>query len=169
MFFLGDNSNNSKNGLKPIKEEDEKDDIKTENKEENEKDKINIIVDSINSEKKEEENNIINTNIDKNSLSVNPVFINSKNVNNSILDYQIQLDYYYETNVNSNNEYKLQVESYGEKEHLKPYSLFRFEPINEDFEKGEYGFGSFAKFSVVKENVVFDTSFGSFVCHIFFF
>ena len=167
MFFLGDNSNNSKNGLKPIKEEDEKEDIKTENKEENEKDKINIIVDSINSEKKEEENNIINTNIDKNSLSVNPVFINSKNVNNSILDYQIQLDYYYETNVNSNNEYKLQVESYGEKEHLKPYSLFRFEPINEDFEKGEYGFGSFAKFSVVKEKTkvrIFNTFTNKVLC-----
>ena len=89
-------------------------------------------------------------------MKINFQGINSKNVNNSFpsfLDNHIQLDYYYELNVNSNKQYKLKVESYGEKDHLKPYSLFRFEPNTQDFEEGKYGFGSLAKFNVLEEKV----------------
>ena len=136
-IFFGDNIDNSKHDLMPIKEEDEKEENKSE-------------INNINAP------NIINTNINNNFLSLKPnnVYIYNKNVNNSLpsfLDNQIQLDYYHESNVNTNKAYNLSVESYDDKEHLKPYSLFRFEPINEDFEEGEYGFGSLAKFSVLND------------------
>ena len=137
-IFLGDNIDNSKPDLKPIKEEDEKEEDKSGKK------VINIP-------------NIIDTKINNNFLSLKPnnVYITNKNVNNSLpsfLDNQIQLDYYYETNINTNKSYNLSVESYNDKEHLKPYSLFRFEPINEELEEGTYGFGSLAKFSVLNDN-----------------
>ena len=130
QMFLGDNNiYNTKIELKPIKEEDEKEENKSEIK---------------------EDNNIINTEINKNYLSINQGPLNIKNLNNSVSRInQIQLDYFYQSNVNLSKPNKLFIESYVEKEHLKPYSLFRFEPINEDFEKGEYGFGSLAKFSVL--------------------
>ena len=133
-ILLGDNIDNQKIDLKPIKEEYEKEDIKSEIK---------------------NDPNIINNNINKNHLQVNfnENYIKSKNINNSMpsyLDNQVELEYYFESNINSNRQYNLLVESYNDKEHLKPYSLFRFEPVNEEFEEGEYGFGSLAKFSVLR-------------------
>ena len=152
--LLGDNAYDSKNELKPAMEENEKENDKNEIK---------------------EENNIINSKVNKNFLNVDPGYIPKKNISNSSPSFfdinsinsinninnindvnninEIQLDYYYETDLISNNQSKLKVESYDDKEHLKPYSLFRFEPINEHFEKGEYGFGSLAKFCIIDEGV----------------
>ena len=150
-FLFLEESNNPKNELKKIKEDDEKEDIKNENEDEKEE--------FINEEEKEDEkeNEIITINPKVSNIFLNKpsVNINNKFVNKSIsssLDNQIQLDYYFETNENSNSKYKLIVESYDEKEHLKPYSLFRFEPINEDFEEAEYGFGSLAKFNIINKD-----------------
>ena len=125
--FLVNYTNNSKSELKTIKEEDD------------EKDEINII----------------DTNINKHSLSENPGYINNKSINNSnpkfFNENQVQLDYDYEIDQKFIRTHKLLVESYEDNEHLKPYSLFRFEPINEDLERAEYGFGSLAKFSLITE------------------
>ena len=138
FILFGDNIDNSKLDLQPIKEEDEKEENKSEKK------VINIP-------------NIIDTKINKsNFLSLKPdnVYITNKNINNtfpSFLTNQIQLDYYNGA-TSINKSYNLSVESYDDKDHLKPYSLFRFEPINEEFEEGTYGFGFLAKFSVLNDN-----------------
>ena len=72
--------------------------------------------------------------------------INESNIN------QIDLNYFYDTNKPSNKSHKLIVESFDEKDHLKPYSLFRFALKNEYFEEGEHGFGLFAKYNVINED-----------------
>ena len=156
VLLSGDNINNTRNELKPIKEEKED---KSENKDEDK----NESKDKNKSENKEEDKsenqseiNIINTQMNNNFTKINFQGINNKIVSNSFpsfLDNHIQLDYYYESNINSNKQYKLKVESYNDNEHLKPYSLFRFEPNTQDFERGEFGFGSLAKFNVLEEKV----------------
>ena len=129
---------------------------------------INLLVDIINNSKNElepikeekeeiQENNINNININEKSRAPKFDHIKRKSLKDSfplfldIKDNNLELDYYNNINVNINKYYNLLVESYDDKEHLKPFSLFRFVPINKDFEEGKYGFGSLLKFSIINE------------------
>ena len=117
--------------------------------------KINDIKEIKDDENEENiEDNIINTKINKNLLDLK-VKVEDKKANDSINESninQIDLNYFYDTNKPSNKSHKLIVESFDEKDHLKPYSLFRFALKNEYFEEGEHGFGLFAKYNVINED-----------------
>ena len=110
------NINNNKKELYPIKEEkDELNDNKSEIKSGNKSDILD----------KEERKQI--SFIMKKDLGY---VRNKNNVTDSTIEFmdnQIDINYFFDSNYNKNKKYKLIVDTYNDKEHLKPYSLFRIE------------------------------------------
>ena len=122
------NINISKNELFPIQEE-EKDDI-IDNKSEIKIQELDNI-------------NIIDTNNKKLIKYFTKDFVDIKHANthykNNSLNMgcsanQIEINYFMEPNFNKNKKYKLIVDSFQDNDYLKPYSLFKIEPVynNED-------------------------------------
>ena len=63
---------------------------------------------------------------------------NSINDSNIELDNKIELNYFVDSNFYKNKKLDLLIESYEDKDLLKPYSLFRFEQVITDNVKGNF-------------------------------
>ena len=152
------NINNNRNKeLYPIKEEkDENNENKSDTKNENIEDKK---IDN-NADKSESKNNIIKELKEKKSfLSLNKDlgYIKNKNsVNDStveFLDNRIEINYFFDINYYKKKHYKLRVDTYEDKEHLKPYSLFKFEPIYELLEDSDINSNLITCNNVMSEDI----------------
>ena len=113
-------NNNNKNELLPIKEE---------------KEEINENISDILDFKKRKRMSLF--------MKRDSEYIKNKNnVNDSTLgnkdsQIQVQINYFLDSNYNNNKKYKLIADTYEDKEHLKPYSLFRIEPLFDSYENDD--------------------------------
>ena len=141
--FLLDKTNiisKSKNEF-PIKEE--KEDLKSDN---------NSV------SKNENKSNIINTKENNNFISLNKDFeyINNKNnINDTTIEFidnKIEINYLLDSHTYSNKQYELIVDTYKDKEHLKPYSLFKIEPSFECFENIDLNNNQVSNLNIILED-----------------
>ena len=136
ISLIADNTHNKirntiKNELYIIKEEKEE---LIDNKSE--------IISEIKSENKSDI--LDNNNKKKLFQSINNDLVYIKNKNNIsdstviFMDNRIEINYFCDSNFNKNKNYKLKVDSYDDKEHLKPFSLFKIEFLLDELKDFDY-------------------------------
>ena len=142
-LILGENLNNTKKNLYPIREENEN---KSENKSDNKDDNDDGMINQRFFDEKE-----FNIYSPKNREFY---FMKNRNsMNDSVieLDNKIELNYFIDSNFYKNKRLNLQIESYEDKDLLKPYSLFKFEPVTNS-EKGNYNIEP-TKINIISDNI----------------
>jgi hypothetical protein len=77
---------------------------------------------------------------------------NSINDSNIELDNKIELNYFVDSNFYKNKKLDLLIESYEDKDLLKPYSLFRFEQVITDNVKENFNIAP-TKINIISENI----------------
>ena len=133
--------------LFPIKEQ--KEEI-NENKSDNEKDNNEIINDDYNNES-ENKNDIIDTKSklfgkikSKNNISDSTVVY---------LDSKIEINYFFDSDYYKNKKYKLMIDSYENENQLKPYSLFKFEPVFEELTNINFNFDFTPRINIMTDKI----------------
>ena len=83
-------------------------------------------------------------------------YISSKNnINDTTIKFfndRIEVNYFLETNTFSNKKHELIVDTYEDKEHLKPYSLFKIDPLYDFFEEKDINCQTINNMNIVLEN-----------------
>ena len=133
--------------LFPIKEQ--KEEI-NENRSKNEKDNNEIINDENNNES-ENKNVIIDT---KSKLFAK--IKNKKNISDSTvlyLDSRIEINSFFDSDYYKNKKYKLMIDSYKNENQLKPYSLFRFEPVFEELSTLKFNYNFTPRINIMTDKI----------------
>ena len=144
-IYFGENMNNTE--LFPIKEQ--KEEI-NENRSKNEKDNNEIINDENNNES-ENKNVIIDT---KSKLFAK--IKNKKNISDSTvlyLDSRIEINSFFDSDYYKNKKYKLMIDSYKNENQLKPYSLFRFEPVFEELSTLKFNYNFTPRINIMTDKI----------------
>ena len=143
-LIINENLNNTKKNLYTIKEENEN---KSENKSDHKDDNDGGLINQRFFDEKE-----FNLYSPKNREFY---FLKSRNsINDSYIELEnkIELNYFIDSNFYKNKKLNLLIESYEDKDLLKPYSLFKFEPVITGYMKGNFNIEP-TKINIISDNI----------------